>query len=60
MVGDNVSAIFPVYTKTYRLDDIKQDGTRPDPASLKVILEEINRFYEGESAGARANAAVNR
>ncbi|MFZ5980039.1 MAG: sulfatase-like hydrolase/transferase [Candidatus Zixiibacteriota bacterium] len=45
--GDDVYEIFPMYTKKYKLYDIKREASQPDPVLLKQTIEEISRFYRG-------------
>ena len=46
IVGDNVYEIYPIYTKKYKLYDIKKDASQPSPNISKTIMEEINRFFD--------------
>ena len=45
IIEDNVYEIYPLYTKKYKLHDIKQKASNPPAGILAVIKEEINRFY---------------
>jgi len=46
IIEDNIYEIFPLYTKKYRLNDIKLKASRPRPDILKMIMGDINRFYD--------------
>jgi len=46
VIEDNVYEIYPIYTKKYKLHDIKQEASSPDPNILKTIMDEINLFYK--------------
>lgn len=45
IIGDNVYEIYPLYTKKYKLSDINLKADDPPPGTLKIIKEEVNRFY---------------
>jgi membrane-anchored protein YejM (alkaline phosphatase superfamily) len=45
LLGDDVFAIFPMFTKKYKLDDITQKAGRPRMELMREVMEEINRFY---------------
>ena len=45
IVEDNVYEIYPLYTKKYKLSDINLKADDPPPGTLKIIKEEVNRFY---------------
>jgi len=45
IIEDNVYEIYPLYTKKYKLHDIKLKASSPPSDILKVIKEEINHFY---------------
>jgi membrane-anchored protein YejM (alkaline phosphatase superfamily) len=45
IIEDNVYEIYPLYTKKYKLYDINVEATNPAPGTLRIIKEEINRFY---------------
>ncbi len=44
IIEDNVYEIFPVYTKRYKLDNITESASPPNPKLLSQLLEEISRF----------------
>ncbi len=46
IIEDNVYEIYPLYTKKYKLNDIMLKASRPRPDILKMLMEEINRFYD--------------
>jgi membrane-anchored protein YejM (alkaline phosphatase superfamily) len=46
IIGDNVYEIYPMYTKKYKLQNVRQEADPPDPQILKEILREITCFYE--------------
>jgi membrane-anchored protein YejM (alkaline phosphatase superfamily) len=45
IIEDNVYEIYPLYTKKYKLSDINLKASDPAPGTLKIIKEEVNRFY---------------
>ncbi len=45
IIGDSVYEIYPLYTKKYKLGDIRLKVSRQRPDILKMILGEINCFY---------------
>ncbi len=51
VIGDNVFEIYPMYTKKYKLYDIKIQASAPPVISLKVIKEEMTRFYHDKDTG---------
>ena len=46
IIEDNVYEIYPTYTKKYKLCNINIEAFPPFPDILKVIKEEISRFYD--------------
>jgi len=51
VIEDNVYEIYPMYTKNYKLYDIKEEASPPPPQVLKTIMNEINIFYKQDYAG---------
>ncbi len=45
VIEDNVYEIYPMYTKKYKLNDINTKASSPPFEIIKIIKEEINRFY---------------
>jgi len=50
IIDDNVFAIYPMYTKRYKLDDITREADYPASGLLKMTMDEVSRFY-GEPGG---------
>ncbi|MEW5925638.1 MAG: sulfatase-like hydrolase/transferase, partial [Candidatus Zixiibacteriota bacterium] len=47
VIEDNVYEIYPMYTKKYKLDNIRAKEIPPPPPNvLKTIMDEINHFYK--------------
>ncbi len=46
ILGDDVYEIYPMYTKKYKLFDIRQKAGRPPINLLKQTLEETSHFYK--------------
>jgi hypothetical protein len=42
--GDDVYEILPTYTKKYKLGNIREEASPPNPDMLKTVMEEINCF----------------
>jgi membrane-anchored protein YejM (alkaline phosphatase superfamily) len=49
IIDDNVYAVYPVYTKKYKLADINRAASRPPVGLLKELMADITRFYDGET-----------
>lgn len=49
IIEDNVYEIYPLYTKKYKLNDINMKASSPPFKIVKIIKEEINRFYYDEN-----------
>ena len=47
VIEDNVYEIYPMYTKKYKLFNIREKASPPPPSVLKTIMDEINHFYKG-------------
>jgi membrane-anchored protein YejM (alkaline phosphatase superfamily) len=45
IIEDNVYEIYPVYTKEYKLDNIREKASPPPRHMLTVLVDEISRFY---------------
>ena len=45
VIGDDVYEIFPMYTRKYKLHNVKQKAAPPSRDLLRVVMEEMNRFY---------------
>ncbi len=45
IIEDNVYEIYPLYTKTYKLHDIRAKADPPSPQMLTILIEEMSRFY---------------
>jgi len=45
IIEDNVYEIYPLYTRKYKLNDIRAKASPPSPHLLKMIMEDINHFY---------------
>ena len=57
VIGDNVYEIFPLYTKDYKLNNIKSKASPPSSQMLKTIMEEVGRFYQNEEQSRTAHAS---
>jgi len=51
ILEDNVYEIYPIYTKKYKLYDITESASRPNPKLMKMTIDEISRFYGGRYTG---------
>lgn len=49
VIGDDVFEIYPMYTRKYKLYDMKVEADPPPASVMKEILDEINRFYREDS-----------
>jgi membrane-anchored protein YejM (alkaline phosphatase superfamily) len=49
VIEDNVYAIFPAYTRQYRLDDINAKAANPRADLVRTAMEESTRFYAKDS-----------
>ena len=60
VIDDDVYEIFPMYTRKYKLDDVKGKASSPDPALLRSVMAEMNRFYESpdEEGGSMAKSGT--
>ena len=58
IIDDNVYEIYPFYTKKYKLEDINLKASRPPPDILKIVMEEINRFYKDNDTNKRNESGV--
>ncbi|RKX20640.1 MAG: hypothetical protein DRP35_05760 [Candidatus Zixiibacteriota bacterium] len=47
IIGNDVFEIYPMYTNKYKLDDIKAEASQPSLKMLKILVDEISRFYVG-------------
>jgi membrane-anchored protein YejM (alkaline phosphatase superfamily) len=54
IIEDNVYEIYPMYTKKYKLFDIKLEATPPSPQGLKMLVDNISRFYIEGGSGSQA------
>ena len=45
LLGEDVFAIYPMYTKKYKLGDINQKAGRPDARLMREVMQEMKRFY---------------
>lgn len=45
VIGDNVYVVFPLYTRGYRLEDIKIEAPAPRSDLIRAVMEEMGRFY---------------
>jgi membrane-anchored protein YejM (alkaline phosphatase superfamily) len=52
VIGDDVYEIFPMFTRKYKLQDVNRGAGPPPTDLLRVVMEEMNRFYSEESATA--------
>ncbi|MBC8423000.1 sulfatase-like hydrolase/transferase [bacterium] len=48
VIEDDVYEIFPMYTRKYKLHNVKQKASPPSTDLLRVVLEQMNRFYAQE------------
>lgn len=46
VIENNVYEIFPLYTKEYKLDNYEQKASLPRSDMLKIIMEQMGRFFK--------------
>jgi membrane-anchored protein YejM (alkaline phosphatase superfamily) len=46
VIENNVYEVYPVFTKAYKLDDIRSEVTAPPHQALKTLAEGISRFLQ--------------
>ena len=44
VIENNVYEVYPVFTKAYKLDDIRSEVTAPPHQALMTLVEGISRF----------------
>jgi len=57
VIEDDVYEIFPMYTRKYKLHDVNRKASPPPTGLLRVVMEEMNRFYGAAGDGAPLLAA---
>jgi membrane-anchored protein YejM (alkaline phosphatase superfamily) len=50
---DNVFDTYPVYTRSYKLSDIREKASPPSHRMLKSLIDEMSRFYMDTSSGSQ-------
>jgi len=45
VIGDDVYEILPMHTRKYTLQDVRRKASPPSMDILRVVMEEMNRFY---------------
>ena len=58
VIGEDVYAVFPLYTRGYRLDDVKMKAQGPRSDLVRTAMEEIGRFYLSEAPESAASPAA--
>ena len=53
-IDDNVYEILPLYTKNYKLNNIRAEASPPSPEMLKKLMEEMSRFYNSREEVVKA------
>lgn len=46
VIGDDIYEIFPMFTRSYRLDDAGAEAPPPSPGLLRGVMAEMNRFQD--------------
>jgi hypothetical protein len=44
VLGDDVYEVLPSHTRKYKLDNIREEASPPNPDLLKTVMDEMNRF----------------
>ncbi|HEX2897384.1 MAG TPA: sulfatase-like hydrolase/transferase [candidate division Zixibacteria bacterium] len=57
VIDDNVYEIFPLYTKEYKLDNFDQKASPPSSEMLKIIMEQMGRFFNDDKKPESISAA---
>lgn len=45
VMGEEVHAVYPMFVQSYRLSDIRARAGRPDPALVRMAMDETRRFF---------------
>jgi hypothetical protein len=54
VMGEDVHAVYPVFVQSYRLSNIRDPAGRPDPALVRMAMDETRRFFTRAEKGSIA------